>query len=341
MTHPRVLCLGEILFDCLADQLGRSLADVESWTPYPGGAPANVACALVKLGTPSGFIGCVGQDQPGDQLVQLLQEVGVDSTGVQRHDTAPTRQVYVVRSLSGEREFAAFGVNATSAKETRDTREFADTHLQASALPEALFENADFLVVGSLELAYPDTRAAITKALELADRYNVKIVLDVNRRDMFWPDPSDSKPMIQELIKHVDFLKITDEEAEWLFETTDAGAIAYRLDSVEGVLVTAGEKGCAYCLGGNEDKVPAFSVKVVDTTGAGDGFLAGFIDQLCKHGIQHLADAEMAKRVVTYANAVGGITAMKPGAIAAQPTAAEVEDFLGRIKVEGIVDAGV
>jgi fructokinase len=109
VTNPRVLCLGEILFDCLADQLGRSLEDVESWTPYPGGAPANVACALVKLGTSAGFVGCVGEDEPGNQLVQLLQDIGVDSTGIQRHPTAPTRQVYVVRSEKGDREFAGFG----------------------------------------------------------------------------------------------------------------------------------------------------------------------------------------------------------------------------------------
>ena len=101
MSNPRVLCLGEILFDLLADQVGRSLEQVESWTAYPGGAPANVACALVKLGTTAGFIGCVGEDEPGDALVQLLQTVGVDTTGVQRHPTAPTRQVDVVRTESG------------------------------------------------------------------------------------------------------------------------------------------------------------------------------------------------------------------------------------------------
>jgi len=106
MPLPRVLCLGEVLFDCLADQLGRSLDQVDSWTPYPGGAPANVACALVKLGTPAGFIGRVGEDQPGNDLVQLLQDVGVEVSGVQRHPTAPTRQVYVLRSETGDREFA-------------------------------------------------------------------------------------------------------------------------------------------------------------------------------------------------------------------------------------------
>lgn len=320
VTNPRVLCLGEILFDLLADQLGRSLENVESWTGYPGGAPANVACALVKLGTPAGFIGCVGQDEAGDSLVQLLQDVGVDSTGVQRHSTAPTRKVYVVRDPLGEREFAGFG--------ELDTSKFADAFLDASKLPASLFENADFLVLGTLELAYPETRAAIKKALQLAEQYDVKVLVDINWRPMFWADASEAKPLIQEILHKVDFLKITKEEAELLFDTTDAGAITHRLNSVEGVLVTDGDKGCAYCLSDNEDMIPAFSMDTKDTTGAGDGFVAGFVHQLCQHGMKSIADAESAKKVVRYASAVGALTTLKPGAIAAQPTAAEVEAFL-------------
>lgn len=320
MSYPRVLCLGEILFDYLADRLGQPIEMVESWTPYPGGAPANVACALVKLGTPAGFIGCVGRDESGESLVKLLQEVGVDGRGVQRHETAPTRQVYVVRSQAGERSFAGFG--------ERDTAEFADAYLQADQLPVDLFENAEFLVLGTLELAYPATRSAIDRALEMAEQYDVKILVDINRRDMFWPNPADAPALISELIKRVDFLKIAEEEAEWLFDTADPGAITYRLGDVEGVLVTNGDKGCAYCLGENEGKLPAFSVDVVDTTGAGDSFVAGVVHQICQQGIHCLEDPEIAKQVVTYANAVGGMTAMKPGAIAAQPMAAEVENFL-------------
>ncbi|MDZ8077610.1 MAG: carbohydrate kinase family protein [Nostoc sp. SerVER01] len=320
MSNPRVLCLGEILFDCLADQLGLKLEEVKSWTPYPGGAPANVACALVKLGTPTAFIGAVGEDEPGNALVKLLQDVGVETTGVQRHPTAPTRQVYVTRDLSGDRTFAGFG--------QYDTSEFADTRLQAKQLPDSLFQEADFLVLGTLELAYPESEQAVYRALELAEQYDLKIILDVNWRPVFWHDPNIAHQKIPELFNKVDFLKLSKEEAEWLFETADPGAITYRLASIEGVLVTDGENGCTYCLGENEGKLPSFSIPVVDTTGAGDSFLAGFIHQLRQYGIHSLRDAETAKRIVTYASAVGALTTIKAGAIASQPTAAEVEAFL-------------
>jgi fructokinase len=320
MTNPRVLCLGEILFDCLADQLGLKLEDVQSWTPYPGGAPANVACAAVKLGTPAGFIGAVGEDESGNGLVQLLEQVGVDTTGVQRHPTAPTRQVYVVRDVKGDRSFAGFGNYHTS--------EFADTKLQAQLIPPDLFTDADFLILGTLELAYPDSEQAILRALDLAEQYDLKIVLDVNWRPVFWPDEQVARQKIQGLLKRCDFLKLTKEEAEWLFDTADPGAITYRLNTVEGVVVTDGENGCAYCLSENEGKLPAFPISVVDTTGAGDSFLAGFIHQLSQLGIHSLSDGETAKRIVTYASAVGALTTIKPGAIASQPTGTEVDDFL-------------
>ncbi|BAY87441.1 PfkB protein [Calothrix parasitica NIES-267] len=320
MSNPRVLCLGEILYDVLADQLGRSVENVDSWTSYPGGAPANVACALVKLGTPSAFIGAVGEDESGKSLVKLLEEVGVDTDGVQLNSEAPTRQVLVTRKENGERLFSGF--------KDYDTAEFADTRLKAAELPEKLFVNAEFLVIGTLELAYPETGAAVDRALELASQHNVKILLDVNWRDVFWKNPDAAPEKIRELIKKVDFLKLAKEEAELLFNTYDAGAITYRLNSVEGVLVTDGDKGCAYCLGENEDKFPAFSVPVVDTTGAGDSFVAGFVHQLLQTGVQNLKDAEIVKKIIAYASAAGALTTLKPGAIASQPTAEEVENFL-------------
>ncbi|MGF1587972.1 MAG: carbohydrate kinase [Pleurocapsa sp.] len=316
----KVICLGEILFDCLADELGKSISEVTSWTAYPGGAPANVACALAKLGTPSAFIGCVGKDEPGQKLVKLLQSTGVELSGVQYSNQAPTRLVYVTRNEQGDRTFAGFGDQRAD--------QFADAYLQAELLPTELFLEAEYLVLGTLELAYPQTRTAVFRALELAVEHHLKIVLDVNWRPMFWLNQEEALPLIKQLWQYVDFLKLAEEEATWLFDTADAGAIAYRLGSLEGVLVSNGDAKVSYCLSDNEGTVNPMKVSVEDTTGAGDAFLAGFIHQLCQHGMQKLANPQVARDVVRYACAVGGLTTTKSGAIAAQPSPAEVEALL-------------
>jgi fructokinase len=319
MQPLRVICVGEMLFDRLSDRPGLPLEAVDSWTDYPGGSPANVACACVKLGTRAGFIGCIGSDEKGNRLVELLEEIGVDTTGVQRHNSAPTRIVYVVRDAKGDRQFAGFG--------ERHPGEFADTYLSAEELPETWIRQAEFVVFGSLELAYPQSRAAISRVLDLAEAYNTRIFVDVNRRDMFWSDASESLPRIQELVKRADFLKLTDEEAEWLFDTIDPGAIADRLDRIRGVWVTSGEGGCTYAISGHQGQLSAFEIPVIDTTGAGDAFTAGILHQLCNLENGEI-DARTARSLVRYASAVGALTVMQPGAIASQPTAIEVEAFL-------------
>ena len=321
----KVICLGEILFDYLADDLGKSVSEVTSWTPYPGGAPANVASALTKLGTRGAFIGCVGRDDRGEELVSLLQSIGVDVSGVQYTDKAPTRGVYVTRSSAGDRTFAGFGEQPPD--------RFADAYLQAELLPAPLFLEAEYLVIGTLELAYPQSRAAVFRALELAVEYHLKIVLDVNWRPNFWMDEAEAKPQIEQLWSYVDFLKLAEEEALWLFETADAGSIFYRLGSVEGVLVSNGEAQVSYCLCENEGKVSPFPVKVKDTTGAGDAFLAGLIHQLSQVGIKKLSDPKVAEHIVRYACAVGGLTTTNSGAIAAQPTPELVETLMEKSSV--------
>ena len=97
---------------------------------------------------------------------------------------------------------------------------------------------------------------------------------------------------------------------------------------LQGVLVTAGEKGCAYSLGKYYGEVPAFQVPVQDTTGAGDAFVAGFLSQALTYGDRLFEDANIALETIRYASAVGALTTLNPGAIAAQPTPQAVESFL-------------
>ena len=317
---PCAVCLGEILIECFAEQPGLTRSEVISWTPLPGGAPANVACALVKLGSQADFIGAVGTDHWGDALVKLLADMGVGYQGVQRRKKAPTRQVYVTNDGEGNRTFAGFNES--------DPTTFADAHLFADALDLELLLKANFLVLGTLSLAYEDTRQSVEKAVSVAVAQGIPILVDVNWRPMFWPQPTVAPGRVYDLIKKTQFLKVSNNEAEWLFGTASSTTIAHQLPHLRGVLITAGAGGCEYWLMGNAGKVPGFEVDVEETTGAGDAFTAGFVHQLLQKGVTCVREADIARDVVTYASAVGALTTTRPGAIAALPSSKEVDVFL-------------
>ncbi|MEO1351254.1 MAG: carbohydrate kinase [Cyanobacteria bacterium J06635_15] len=320
MTPAPVLCFGEALVDCLADQPGLPLAAVTSWTTYPGGAPANVAAALAKLGSTSRFVGCVGNDESGRALIATLAEAGVNCDYATLHRTLPTRLVYVLRDQQGDRHFAAFS--------QPDPTCFADAQFKPEWVAPESFDALQFLVMGTLGLAYPDTGRAMTQVLRYGEDKCAKVVIDVNWRPMFWPDPAVAPAIILKFLQQANFLKLSVDEAHWLFGTDDPKIIRQQLNQLEGVLITAGNAGCTYYLGAHYGAVPAFEVDVEDTTGAGDAFLAGFLHQLCEQGMGAFATPESAKATVTFASAVGALATLRPGAIAAQPTRREVEAFL-------------
>lgn len=314
MASSRVICVGEALLDRF---LGDGSAGAAA---YPGGAPANVACGLAKLGTASALVACVGKDEPGQQLLEQLKQSGVDVNGVVCHDSAPTRLVEVGME-DGERKFLGFGGAAVDG--------FADAHLQASDVPEALFLGADYLVIGSNALAYPDSAAALQRAIALANDCFVKIVLDVNWRPMFWANPEEAKAQVEALAQQVDFLKLSDTDAEWLYGKTEASRILAQVEQLEAVFVTAGAEGTSYALAaGPQGQVPAFCMAVQDTTGAGDAFVAGLIHQLVTHSLQELGNEGLMAEMVRYANAAGSLATTGMGAIAPQASHAEIQAFL-------------
>ena len=316
-----VICLGETLIDLLANQIGQPLAAVTSWTPYPGGAPTNVACGLVKLGTPTALIGCLGSDEVGTNLTRLLTDIGVDLTGLEHHPTAPTRQIYVTRSIDGDRTFAGF-------IDDIPTELFADALLNADRIAESLFINAKLLAIGTISLAYTASYQATYRALELARKYRLQVFIDVNWRSMFWDDPDRAKFEIYEVLDRADFIKMSDEEAQWLYDSIDPRIIHKRLPNCQGIFITAGAKGCDYLLADRAGFVPSFDVLAIDTTGAGDSFVAACIDRLVRLGSEGIQAAQTAANLVRYASAAGALTTLAPGAIDAQPTQAEVVKFL-------------
>lgn len=316
MNEP-VVCLGECLVDRLFQRGQQRAGD---WTDYPGGAPANVAAAIAKLGSPSRFVSCLGQDAVGDWLLQVLADQGVQCQ-VQR-SAAPTRIVLVERDETGDRQFVGFS--------EPDPTAFADAHLTPSWVDRLDFDGVAYLVMGTLGLAYRETANAMKRARSRAQQQGVKLVIDLNWRPVFWPSDELAPAKIQDFIAATDLLKLSLEEAQWLWGTDSALEICQQLPQCQAVLLTDGGHGSTCATKNHTVSMPAFAVDSQDTTGAGDAFLAGAIHHLLVHGWDCLQQPKEIEEMLRYASAVGALTTLRPGAIAAQPSPQEVDAFLSR-----------
>lgn len=314
MAAP-VICLGEYLVDRL---LAGDSPSGQPWTDYPGGAPANVATALVKLGTPSRLVSALGHDSLGDWLLQILEHQGVAGQ-IQRVADTPTRTVLVQRDETGDRQFIGFSAP--------DPAAFADAHLTPEWVDTVDFSGVSYLVMGTLGLAYGPTASAMARAVDLARQAGTKRVIDVNWRPVFWPDQTLAAPKIRDFLATANLIKLSREEALWLLHTDDPTAIVQQFPHCEAVLLTDGAKGSTCATQHHCVTRPAFQVDSIDTTGAGDAFLAGVIHQLGQRGWPSLQQPDAVAEILGYASAVGALTTLKPGAIAAQPTAGEVDGW--------------
>ncbi len=334
---PRVLCLGE----ALVDRLGPLGGDPATATPAEcddrlGGAPANVACALARLGTPVGFLGRLGDDAIGSSFQELLRTRGVDLRGLQIDPQRPSRVVLVRRDVTGERVFQGFAGDRGQG--------FADQgldHRQLAWAWPALAPSARWLLVGTIPLATPDSTEALLWAIEQVDQSGLRLALDVNWRPTFWDPQADpaAGPAPEQLatmaplLDRASLIKLAKEEAIWLFNSANPEAISACLPTQPDVVVTDGGNPVQWCIAGHAGSMDVLPpTRVVDTTGAGDAFTAGLLHQLLAltpaGGAPLELSAAVVQQVIRYAAACGALVCAGAGGIDPQPSASDVEHFL-------------
>ena len=328
-----VICLGEALVDRLGPLGGDpSASDPDQCDDRLGGAPANVACALARLGTPSAFVGRLGLDGIGESFLQLMQHRGVDLRGLQRDAQRPSRVVLVRRHANGERVFQGFAGDQGQG--------FSDQALDQAELervwPE-LVAGARWLLVGTIPLATPQSARALRWAVDSAIAAGIQVALDVNWRPTFWdqhadpaagPDPRALEAM-GPLLTAASLLKLAKEEALWLFGSADPTVISASLPQAPDVVVTDGANPVQWSFGGASGVLEALAPpQVVDTTGAGDAFSAGLLHQLVQ--AKTASQAPTVQQMLRFAAACGALVCAGAGAIDPQPDAAAVEQFLAR-----------
>ncbi len=293
-----VVSLGELLIDFTPVMINNKLF----FEKNPGGAPANVAVGVSKLGLKAAFIGKVGDDSFGYFLKETLEKHNVDTSGLIIDKNFNTTLAFVELDEKGERNFTFLRKNG------------ADTKLKPTELKlDKIFH------FGSLSLTDEPSFSATIKAIKATKGL---ISFDPNLRPPLWEKLELAKERILKAIKYANILKLSEEELYFLTDISDvvkATEYIKKRFKTEIILITLGSKGSFYSIEEKVGYVEAIKVNTVDTTGAGDSFLYYFV--LNKDNGFKIEEA------VKFANAAAAITVTRRGAIPALPNLDEINVF--------------
>lgn len=311
----KVFCIGELLIDFVAENQGSDLSKAKEFTKKAGGAPANVACAISKLGAKSVFVGCVGDDPFGTFLLNILKDVNVDISLAQKSETFTTL-AFVSIDADGERDFVfSRGADRELKYDSSIKNEFKGNMVHFGA--------ATALLGGNLEDAY-------SRYFFDALTQNSFISFDPNYRVDLWKNKEEQfikkcMPFIQK--SHL--CKFSLEEAQLLSGKTDINKACDVLHEIgtETIVITLGGEGTLLSTSAYKKTIPSIAVTPVDTTGAGDAFIGCLLKQISKLDTFQdiLEDESLLTKMVATANKAGAITTTNFGAIEALPTQQQLD----------------
>jgi fructokinase len=309
-----VISLGEALVDFIPVDDKNIL-----FKKNPGGAPANVAVGLSKLGTRTTFIGKVGNDVLGRFLYDRLNNEGLNLNNMILTDEAKTALTIVSLDNQGDRSFDFF------------VKPSADRLLNEDDIDDELFENNKIFHFGSISMINKISRKATQYALQLAIKNNMYVSYDPNLRESLWEDLDQAKKIIKSVLGDINILKVSKEELEFLtgLDNIQEGAEQIKnKNEIDIVLITDGSNGVYFY----KDKlihVPAQKVEAFDTTGAGDAFVSAFLNRINETDIDitELSN-EKIKEYCEFANHCSALVVKKQGAMSMLPEREEVIEFI-------------
>lgn len=321
MKKYDVVTLGELLIDFTDN--GLSTQGNTLFEANPGGAVCNVLAMLNKAGHKTAFIGKVGQDIFGNKLKAVLEEVGIDTSGMVMDEDVRTTLAFVQTLADGDRDFSFY------------RNPGADMMLKASEVKEELIREAKVFHFGTLSMTHDEVREATRKAIAAAEECGAIRTFDPNLRPPLWKSLEDAREQVAYGLAHCDVLKISDNEIQWFTgeEDYDAGIAKLREQyNIPLILLSMGRDGSrAYYKDLRVEEAPFLQENTIETTGAGDTFGGACIHYVLEYGLDRL-DEDKLSRMLTFANAAASIVTTRKGALRVMPT---MEEVAGMVKSRG------
>jgi len=304
-----VLIYGDAFVDYIAEDKSNS-----TFTTFLGGATVNVAAGISRLGGSSAFITVTGDDETSGFVRNELSKEGVDITFAKLENDKRVSGVYIHLSDDNDRIFHTY------------IDETPDIQVETSDLSIEAFQDASVLHICSGTMFHLTALETTREAVRLAQKFGVPLSFDANIRPLRWESESLCRETIMSFVEDANLLKLTEEELFFLTETDTledgiTKLVPYRIPVV---LVTAGELGTFAVIDGSMTHVGVDPVVAVDTTGAGDAFIAGILCEI--HLKRQPKTRDEWIDYISFGNKLGALCATKPGALSAMPRRKDIDE---------------
>ena len=317
MKKSDVVALGELLVDFTENGINAQGSPV--FEANPGGAPCNVLSMLQRLGKKTAFIGKVGNDSFGRMLKNVTDGQGIDTSNLIFDAKVHTTLAFVHTAPDGERSFSFY------------RNPGADMMLREDEIDFSLIQNTKLFHFGSLSMTAPGAENATKAAVKAAKEAGAVVSFDPNLRPPLWDSMDTAKEKIEYGTSQCDILKISDDEIEFFTGTEDIDQGAARIQeryNVPFICATMGKRGSrAYYNGIKVECAPFLNDDTIETTGAGDTFMACVLSWILDYGIEGM-DSHRIHDMLGFANAAASIITTRKGALKVMPEEEEVWNFI-------------
>jgi fructokinase len=301
-----VVAIGECLIDLIAPK-GSNLLSGDSLNIREGGAPANVAVGLARLGLPVQLRTILGDDPFGERLHAKLRTEGVDVSRVRIARDTPTTIALAWADENGDGHFQLH------------------RHADRLLAPDDMdFDNVEAVVFGSVAMCASPSVDAILTAIRVTGEKSIPLIFDVNVRPGLIP-MDDLRMLVMAAIAASMVVKLSVDDARHLWGADSLDAAAEALGRIDPPLavITDGGRGALLCVGETRTYQEAFPINAIEPTGAGDAFTSGFVSRMIARGWDGADAADLR-----FAMACGALATIRPGAMDGLPTHEQVTEFL-------------